>query len=67
MNNKYCCCVIVKNVKGNILYEGCQHVLDTVTFPNPNNDPLALEACRVRAEVLQAAGVNAKAAVIETD
>ena len=67
MRNKYCCCVIVKNPRGNVLLEGCEHVLDVVTFPNPDKDPLALEACRVRAEVLRGDGIRARAAIIETD
>jgi len=36
-----------------VLWEGCEHRLDSMTFPNPDKEPLALEDCKARAKFLR--------------
>lgn len=64
MVNRYCVCLIIKNVKHNILLEGCEHILDAVTFPNPDKDPKAKINCVDRASFLRSQGIKAQPVVI---
>jgi len=63
MVNKYCICLIIKNPKGNILYEGCYHILDTVSFPNPDKAKAKIN-CVDRASFLRSQGIKAQPVVI---
>jgi hypothetical protein len=51
--SKYCCCIITENIKGNTLWEGCTHRLDSMTFPNPDIEPSAKNKCIERAKFIR--------------